>query len=353
MYRYSTGLVPATQATLQRLGATFLHTGSDVFKQAGLGVVPAWNPADQNPKSPGIDWRMGRSLVGGTSALGPVLNQGDCGSCYMMVILQMMQSWLAIANASPVIVLDPNAFLTCAFKPRTKATPGTYQCAGWDPIEYFSEVVATTCTNTWLATTTTTPKFMFSDKSEPSKECKSLDSCLHTALPWPSCTKFKKEGIYSCSQFIPDWRTCSPQTCVASQSSSNGSFLKKCKLVVRAFGTSLSRAEREKELVQILRLFGPFPVNVTTTDRWTSYSSGIFGDGLLKPYGPMEDEPVDHTVVLVGAVEDAKYGEYWIVMNSWGAEWGYGGFAYIPRNTDEYGKLGAFNILTGPSCYIE
>jgi cathepsin L len=63
---------------------------------------------------------------------------------------------------------------------------------------------------------------------------------------------------------------------------------------------------------------GPIGVAISAVG-WENYISGI----LRCP----PSSPINHAVLLVGYTS-----EYWIIKNSWGTDWGQGGFIYISRN---------------------
>lgn len=64
---------------------------------------------------------------------------------------------------------------------------------------------------------------------------------------------------------------------------------------------------------------GPIAIAVSATG-WESYSSGVYQCPAIAP--------INHAVLLVGYTAD-----YWIIKNSWGADWGQDGFIYVTRNT--------------------
>ena len=346
---YTTGLIPITEPKLRELGAVFV-TPTTALAEAYDGHE-AWNPADEDPNRPGVDWRRPRSLVGNTSALGPVRGQGLCGACFMMTAISFIEAWVAISTATKPVPLDDNQFIKCAFDPRNPdLTHG--QCGGWESIEYANVIVSTMCRGKWLASNPA-KEFMFFDDDAPEKtKCDDWDSCQNTKIPWPSCLSFKSKGVKSCSNFIPEWRRCNPtEMCSTNRDDRHQLHLPPTmKIHARALETSLTRQQREAEMSTLLRVFGPFPVSILMDFDWPRYNSG-----LLVPKASAEKivPPVNHEVLLVGDVVDKKYGQMWIVQNSWGTQWGLNGFAYISKNTDAYGKLGAFNILYGPIAYIE
>jgi cathepsin L len=80
-------------------------------------------------------------------------------------------------------------------------------------------------------------------------------------------------------------------------------------------------------LVRALAEKGPVAVSAAA-DQWFSYSSGIFNDC-------SKDAVVDHAVVAIGyGEENAK--KYWIIQNSWGADWGEEGRIKLERHEGGY-----------------
>jgi C1A family cysteine protease len=69
---------------------------------------------------------------------------------------------------------------------------------------------------------------------------------------------------------------------------------------------------------------GPVSVCVDAS-TWSAYQGGV-----LTSCG----SSVDHCVQLVGYTNYGKSGAYWIVRNSWGADWGENGFIWIATGQD-------------------
>lgn len=55
------------------------------------------------------------------------------------------------------------------------------------------------------------------------------------------------------------------------------------------------------------------------------YQNGIFNN--------CTDTTLSHAVVLVGFSFNNPYGNYWIIKNSWGKNWGEGGYARISMDS--------------------
>ena len=87
----------------------------------------------------------------------------------------------------------------------------------------------------------------------------------------------------------------------------------------------------EEALTNYIYSVGPIAVAIDAGNRKFSwYSSGVHYDSGCG-YKPRE---LNHAVLAVGYGTDADDGDYYIVKNSWGADWGDGGFIKMARNKD-------------------
>jgi cathepsin L len=62
--------------------------------------------------------------------------------------------------------------------------------------------------------------------------------------------------------------------------------------------------------------------------------------------GPSCGTQLDHGVLLVGYGTDSKLGDYWIVKNSWNANWGEKGYVRLARGQNECGMNSAASMPT-------
>jgi C1A family cysteine protease len=76
---------------------------------------------------------------------------------------------------------------------------------------------------------------------------------------------------------------------------------------------------------------------VYVTSAWQKYSGGIFSNKSTTCTGnPCENTTTNHAIALVGWGHDATAGDYWILRNSWGSSWGENGYM---RTTVKSGRL--------------
>uniref|UniRef100_A0A6B2LJC7 Peptidase C1A papain C-terminal domain-containing protein n=1 Tax=Arcella intermedia TaxID=1963864 RepID=A0A6B2LJC7_9EUKA len=73
----------------------------------------------------------------------------------------------------------------------------------------------------------------------------------------------------------------------------------------------------ESTLTNLVWKYGPVAVTVDATS-WEFYNGGVDSAPCGTP---------DHAALVVGYT-----GDYWIVQNSWGTDWGINGYIYIARN---------------------
>ncbi|XP_053575860.1 uncharacterized protein LOC128665146 [Bombina bombina] len=88
----------------------------------------------------------------------------------------------------------------------------------------------------------------------------------------------------------------------------------------------------EKNMAISLSTEGPVTALFAVHEDFMLYSDGIY-DGKCA-------EEVNHAIIIVGygteeGEDEAKNEEYWIIRNSWGKEWGEGGYGRVKRNAQQ------------------
>mmetsp|Transcript_106959 Transcript_106959/g.190168 ORF Transcript_106959/g.190168 Transcript_106959/m.190168 type:complete len:395 (-) Transcript_106959:58-1242(-) len=96
-------------------------------------------------------------------------------------------------------------------------------------------------------------------------------------------------------------------------------------------------------LLDAIHNTGPVVVSVDANE-WLSYNNGVFS-------GCDKDATVNHAVLLVAYGTDDHLGHWWMIRNSWGADWGDKGYMRIKRHTEENQHCGIDNKpLEGVGC---
>ncbi|KAI5641284.1 papain family cysteine protease domain-containing protein [Phthorimaea operculella] len=93
-----------------------------------------------------------------------------------------------------------------------------------------------------------------------------------------------------------------------------------------------ARLKAEKDIMSDIKDSGPVHAVMTVYQDFFHYKSGIYHH---TPYGNERLEGL-HSVRIVGWGEE-RGEKYWIVANSWGAEWGEDGYFRIRRGVNESG----------------
>lgn len=97
----------------------------------------------------------------------------------------------------------------------------------------------------------------------------------------------------------------------------------------RLSGFSFVESYNEKTLMSVV---AKHPVVVSIAVGGGSniqhYKGGIYD-------GPCIIGPADHDLTVVGYGQDQDGNAYWIAKNSWGPEWGDGGYIYFKKDVEQ------------------
>jgi len=86
-------------------------------------------------------------------------------------------------------------------------------------------------------------------------------------------------------------------------------------------------------LMEALATHGPVVVSADA-GPWSSYSKGVF-DGCDK------DATINHAILAMGYGKDDKLNKaFWLIRNSWGEDWGEGGYIRLLRHEEENANCG-------------
>lgn len=214
-----------------------------------------------------VDWRN----VNGVNWLGPVLNQGNCGSCVAFATVATLEAQTSIASGA--------AWLKPQFSPQALFACGGGACArGW-----FPSSAATFAVNKGVVDSACAP--YLSGSSGQDVACK-------TFCGDQSARTFKPTGVYKPTS---------------------------------GFGGSVAAV---KEALKK----GPLMTSMVVYEDFVAYAGGIYKSVSNTSVG-------GHAVSIVGFSDE---GRYWIVRNSWGADWGENGFVRI--SWDDKSGIGGSTI---------
>eukprot|EP00743_Colponemidia_sp_Colp-15_P000359 GILK01000413.1.p1 GENE.GILK01000413.1~~GILK01000413.1.p1 ORF type:complete len:589 (+),score=120.79 GILK01000413.1:68-1768(+) len=255
-------------------------------KNAVAAGTNAWVSAPNNGyPSTYVNSRIGKPLptswdwrnVDGKNYLPPIRQQGSCGSCYAMASMAMLTSRLRImTDLQDQTILSPQHVLSCSYYNQA--------CDGGYP--------------------------------------------------------------YLVSKFSEDFFLV-PETCMAYEASSNVPCSRKCDVsklprvykatnyhYVGGFYGGCNEEAMRREVFEN----GPMVASFEPGFDFMAYDAGIYHSTAERTeFSPKQEwEKVDHSVLLVGFGEDEETNEkYWILMNTWGDNWGENGFFRMRRGVDE------------------
>ncbi|CAG9798745.1 unnamed protein product [Chironomus riparius] len=89
--------------------------------------------------------------------------------------------------------------------------------------------------------------------------------------------------------------------------------------------------------------FGPTIVAIYASNDFQYYSSGVFYD----PTCPSGNTCLilNHAVTIVGYGTHPTYGDYWLVRNSWGSDWGEDGYIRMARNRNNNCNIACYAMF--------
>lgn len=227
------------------------------------------------PKS--FDWRN----KDGKNWVEPVMDQSDCGSCYMVSTTRMLSARHKIAqkdpNAEPFSISFP---LHCS-----EYNQG---CKGGYP-------------------------FLTAKWSED------------VGLVPATCARYNTSGECKLS--------CDLKSLKKRYRAANYRY------VGGFYGNS-----SEANMMLELHKNGPMVVSFEPSDDFMFYSGGVFSQPTVGPTAPLHNsgkewQQVDHAVLLIGWGEELGQ-KYWIIQNSWGEQWGEEGTFRMARGINDSGIEG-------------
>ncbi|XP_017082111.1 procathepsin L-like [Drosophila eugracilis] len=87
----------------------------------------------------------------------------------------------------------------------------------------------------------------------------------------------------------------------------------------------------EKELAEVVYNIGPVAVSIDHLhDEFVQYFGGILN---ISSCGSTKDD-LTHSVLVVGFGTHPKWGDYWLIKNSFGTSWGESGYFKLARNAN-------------------
>ncbi len=95
--------------------------------------------------------------------------------------------------------------------------------------------------------------------------------------------------------------------------------------------------------------YGPITAGVCAGDAWSSYTGGIF---TTEESESACGGSTNHQIVLVGWNDNGGSDGYWILRNSWGPDWGIGGYMYIAYDTSRVGEGTSWVAAAAPDSTI-
>lgn len=117
------------------------------------------------------------------------------------------------------------------------------------------------------------------------------------------------------------------------------------KSITTVRGSFILPSGNEALLRMVLSMTGPIPIAIDASSKsFHSYKSGIYNDRSCRN----SLNSLNHAVLLVGYGTNRNYGDYWLIKNSWGSNWGDNGYIKIARNRRNLCGVATYAVLPIP-----
>lgn len=211
-------------------------------------------------------------------AVGEVLQQGHCGSCWAFAATAVLRSRLVAAGNGNMTLLSNQQVVSCAIR---NGCSGGFYTKAWSYAKTYGGIAG--------------------DASYP------YTSAGSGSVTPPCDTSIEAEVV-----------------------------------TTQGMQTVLSD---EQAVMHALAAGGPLAVAIATPKCFDSYAGGILMMKDCECY-PTSESPIDHAVTLIGYGTSEDGIDYWLVQNSWGANWGQHGYVMLQRGIPGLGMCG---ILSNPA----
>lgn len=132
----------------------------------------------------------------------------------------------------------------------------------------------------------------------------------------------KANGITTNSKYVRPYTAVDTKACAFKSSSS----VAKIKDVFWYMGIN------EDSIENILNSYGPLIITIDGSQpTFLLYKSGVYKDSKCS------SSNVNHAMLLVGYDRDSKFGDYWLIKNSFGVNWGEDGYFRLERGRNRCG----------------
>ena len=258
------------------------------------------------------------------SILPQVMNQGSCGSCWAVTAATVLTAQHALAELKakkvPIVTRASIAEAMNCVKECSKCNGACLGCAGGYPAYVFSYYAKTGSALTEL-------QEAYTGKDDSKFNCQPCSSNTLISSEGAKCLQFtvtKGIGI----AIDPSTKSTKVMEIDAQEMPNLCQY--------RTVDLFLPNEPMRKDIKSALEKFGPMAMCLNVKDsNLQFYKTG---------YATLASGQADHAVVIVGygTTDDGK--DYWIIMNSWGPEWGDKGFFKVDATKSYIAGLSSLNV---------